>query len=493
MLAPPAERETAAIRVSEVISALSYALDLTEGAPMGHAARACMIGMRLANQIGLPTADRGDLYYALLLKDAGCSSNASRLFHTLNADEIRGKAGVKTVDWTRTGWDGLRYALDHVATGLPFLQRVRSLFRVAANKKTDSRALVLIRCERGASVAKLMGFSESVSGAIRSLDEHWDGGGYSEGLRGKEIPLFSRIALLAQTLEVFLCERGPAEAIAVARRRSGRWFDPELVKAAEALAKSDGLWRGLDSVCDLSDVIAMEPEERRLIATEETLDKIAAAFAEIIDAKSPFTYRHSNGVADMAVAIARQLGMSDSRVAFIRRASLLHDLGKLGVPNSILEKPARLTTDEFETVKKHPYHSYEILRRIQGFQEISEVAGAHHERLDGTGYFRGLRGSKLSLSARVIAVADVYDALTARRPYRDALPIDFAPDIMRKDVPHALDGQCFEALERAAAAAEFLMPPSFRERKFGVGTSRPRKSAADRGGRSTIKTMRHWL
>jgi HD-GYP domain-containing protein (c-di-GMP phosphodiesterase class II) len=143
--------------------------------------------------------------------------------------------------------------------------------------------------------------------------------------------------------------------------------------------------------------------------------------------------------------------MTDSEVAFIRRASLLHDLGKLGVPNSILEKPARLSADEFERVKKHPYHSYEILRRIQGFQEISEVAGAHHERLDGTGYFRGLSGDKLTLPARVIAVADVYDALTARRPYRDALPIDFALGIMRKDVPHALDAGCFEALERATA------------------------------------------
>jgi HD-GYP domain-containing protein (c-di-GMP phosphodiesterase class II) len=294
--------ECPAIRISEVISALSYALDLTEGAPMGHAARACMLGMRLASYIGVPAADRGDLYYALLLKDAGCSSNSSRLFHTLNADEIRGKAGVKTVDWTRMGWDGLQFALGHVATGLPFLERVRTLARVAAHKKTDARDLVAIRCERGASVARLMGFPEPVSTAIRSLDEHWDGGGYAEGLRGKAIPLFSRIALLAQTLEVFLTERGPMEAITVARGRSGRWFDPALVKAAQSLAKSGLLWRGLDTVCDLKDVIALEPEDRRTMASEPILDRIALGFAEIVDAKSPFTYRHSNGVADMAAA-----------------------------------------------------------------------------------------------------------------------------------------------------------------------------------------------
>jgi HD-GYP domain-containing protein (c-di-GMP phosphodiesterase class II) len=152
--------------------------------------------------------------------------------------------------------------------------------------------------------------------------------------------------------------------------------------------------------------------------------------------------------------MAGELGMKKSEVAFIRRASLLHDLGKLGVPNTILEKPARLTADEFARVKKHPYHSYEILRRIRGFQGIGEVAGAHHERLDGTGYYRGWSGNQLSLSVRIIAVADVYDALTARRPYRDALPVEFALGIMRKDVPHALDARCFEALERAAAKSQ---------------------------------------
>src|SRR5215467_11404984 len=110
------DRSPQTLRVSEMISALSYALDLTEGQPMGHSVRACMMGMRIGKQIGLGTADLADLYYALLLKDAGCSSNASRLFHTLNADEIRAKGDVKTTDWTRVGWESLQYAVTHVAT-----------------------------------------------------------------------------------------------------------------------------------------------------------------------------------------------------------------------------------------------------------------------------------------------------------------------------------------------------------------------------------------
>src|SRR5580700_3684070 len=205
------------IRVSEIISSLSYALDLTEGQPMGHSVRACVIGMRIAKEIGLPLEGQADLYYSLLLKDAGCSSNASRLFHILNADEIRAKGDVKTTDWTRVGWESLHYALTHVATGMPFLERMQRLFRVASTQQQDSCTLVKIRCERGSYIAKQLGFSEPVSTGIYNLDEHWNGRGYPDGLRGHEIPLFSRIANLSQTLDVFYTAKGPEAALEAAR------------------------------------------------------------------------------------------------------------------------------------------------------------------------------------------------------------------------------------------------------------------------------------
>src|ERR1700691_5694306 len=135
---PPA----ATVRVSQIISALSFALDLTEGRPMGHSVRSCIIGMRLAAEIGLSVAEQSDLYYALLMKDAGCSSNSSKLFHILSADEIRAKRDVKLTDWTRTSWESLNYALTHVATGAPFLERVRILVRVAAKQQAESCNLV---------------------------------------------------------------------------------------------------------------------------------------------------------------------------------------------------------------------------------------------------------------------------------------------------------------------------------------------------------------
>ncbi len=363
------------VRISQIISALSYALDLTEGRPMGHSVRSCMIGMRMAAEIGLSVAEQSDLYYALLLKDAGCSSNASKLFHILSADEIRAKRDVKLTDWTRVGWDSLHYALTHVATGAPFLERVRTLVRVAAKQQTESSALVKIRCERGASIARKIGFFEPVARAIHSLDEHWNGGGYPSGLRREEIPLFARIMNLSQTLEVFLVNRGKEAADEVARKRSGRWFDPELVRAAACLSKRDLLWSGLDHYQTIDHALALEPEERRMLANEETIENICHAFAEIVDAKSPFTYRHSNGVADAAIGISQQLGLSEEDITFMRRAALLHDVGKLGVSNSILEKPAALDKDEWDVVKQHPYYSFEILRRIPGFKELSEVTG----------------------------------------------------------------------------------------------------------------------
>ncbi len=439
-------QEPRLIRLSEIISALSYALDLTEGQPMGHSVRTCILGMRIARHIAMPIAQQGDLYYSLLLKDAGCSSNSSRLFHIINADDIRAKGDLKTTDWTRVGWQSLHYALTHVGTGMPFLARMRKLASVAATQQPDSKALVQIRCDRGASIARKMSFPEPVAAAIYSLDEHWNGGGYPDGLRGEEIPLYSRIMNLAQTLDVFLVNRGKEAAIDAVRKRSGRWFDPDLVRAARSLAKRGQLWRGLDAEEVLKDVVAMEPEDRQTLASDDAVENICLAFAEVIDSKSPFTYRHSNGVADAAVAIARHLGMNAFETAFLRRAALLHDIGKLSVPNSILEKPGKLTAAEWDVVKKHPYYTLEILRRIPGLENMSEIAAAHHEKLDGSGYFRNWAAEQLSTPARILAVADIYDALAAARPYRDAMPVEQVFGIMRKEAPHALDADCLEAL-----------------------------------------------
>ncbi len=261
---------------------------------------------------------------------------------------------------------------------------------------------------------------------------------------------FSRcIANLAQTLEVFFTAGGPIAALDAARRRSGRWFDPELVKAAASLAANGSLWAGLSDPDLMSRVQSLEPEQRRMRANEESIDNICLAFADIIDAKSPFTYRHSVGVAEAATEIGCVLGLDLRDMKLIRRAALLHDVGKLGVSNAILEKPGKLNAEEWKIIHKHPSYTLEILKRIPGFAVVSEDAAQHHERLDGSGYWRGYTAEQLSLPARILAVADVYDALHSKRPYRDSLPTEKVFEVMRRESPHALDSDCLEALVAA--------------------------------------------
>jgi putative nucleotidyltransferase with HDIG domain len=433
------------IRISEVISALSFALDLTEGQPMGHSVRSCVFGMHIAKEIGLPLELQSDLYYALLMKDAGCSGNSSRMFQILGSDDIKAKRDVKTTDWTRLSWESLQFALAHVRTHAPFIERVRALCDVAINNKRNANEMVRIRCERGSAIARRIGLSENTAAAIHSLDELWNGKGHPAGLRGEEIPQLSRIMNLAQSLDVFCTAYGAAEALEMAAERNGRWFDPDLVKAFRSAAGRPSMWDDAGNAA--ARVVALEPSERFFGTTSETtLDNICLAFADVIDAKSPFTYRHSLGVADTAVAIARTLSLSDTQVTLIRRAALLHDIGKLSVSNTILDKPDKLTGDEWEVVREHPAYSLKILRRIPGFHHLSEIAGSHHEKLDGSGYFRNKTAEQLSLPARILVVSDIYDALAAQRPYRDALPFEEVMAVMRKDAPRAIDATCFGAL-----------------------------------------------
>lgn len=445
------ESQLGSVRLGSVVGALSKALDLSTGQPMGHSIRTCLIGMNIAREIGLSERDQQDLFYALLLKDCGCSGNASKTYHALGSDDLKAKRDVKTTDWTRTSLESVQFALSHVAPGKSFLEKSRALFQLALKQKAHAREVTQIRCERGATLARLMGLSEATALGILNLDEHWDGTGNPIGLRKEEIPLSSRIMLLAQTLEVFLTDVGARAAVEIAVERSKKWFDSALVKAVCSLDKRGQLFHNT-TLSDLDHTfLTLEPEARLIQPDDNRLDDICMAFANIVDAKSPFTVAHSMGVANAAVSTARMLGLPRERVLFIRHAALLHDLGKLGVSNAILEKPAKLDDQEWASMRQHPYYTWKILSEIPGFGEMSEVAGSHHEKLDGSGYFRGISADGISLEARILAVADVFDALAAKRPYRDALPRETVFSILRKDSPRALDADCVSALDQSGA------------------------------------------
>jgi putative nucleotidyltransferase with HDIG domain len=446
---PPAPPGDDHVRLSEVISALSYALDLTEGQPEGHSVRTCLIGMRIGRELGLDAQARSSLFYALLLKDAGCSSNSAATCELFGADDQVVKQTWKTTDWS-SRWQSIAHVVRNVRPGDSLLSKAKQVAGFT-RQEAPGTELVRTRCERGADIARMLEMTDDTAAAIRALDEHWDGRGIPTGMRGEEIPLLARIACLAQTVEIFHSTHGVETAFAVAHDRAGRWFDPELVRALQGLRADGSFWAALAGDCR-AQAAALEPADRVLVADGDRLDRIAHAFARVIDAKSPYTYRHSEGVAQYADAVARVLGFSADALRDLRRAALLHDVGKLGVSNRILDKPGKLTEEEFASVRRHPEYSYRILARVAPFRALAETAASHHERMDGRGYHRGIAAGTLSTAARVLAVADVCDALSAERPYRAAMPRERVLQIMRGDAGPALCPVSFAALEEALRA-----------------------------------------
>jgi putative nucleotidyltransferase with HDIG domain len=442
----------AEIRLSEVLAGLSVALDLTEGQRPGHSVRSCAIGMRLAEVLGLSRDDRSALFYALLMKDLGCSSNASRFAALFAADDHSLKAALTQTDWSKP-LESFRFVARSVAPGHFWLRRVWQALAVFSRGPEGAREVVLTRCERGADIARMLGFADPTVKAIRALDEHWDGKGQAYHMKGEEIPLLGRILGLSQTVEVFFSSYGVLTAYDIAERRSGTWFDPKLVEALRAIRKDSSFWRWLAHSDTIAEIAALEPEDCVFLADEDRLDTVAEAFAKVIDAKSPWTYQHSNGVAELTVSIAARLGDPGNR-RDLRRAALLHDLGKLGVSSLILDKPGKLTDEEFAVIRRHPEHTNRILSRVGCFAHLADVASSHHERLDGRGYHRGRSQVQLTKQARIICVADICDALRQARPYREGLSVERILEIMKRDAGTGLDIDCLDALEAVLTSTD---------------------------------------
>lgn len=434
------------LKLSELISALSHALDITEGQPEGHCVRCCWIGMHIGRRLGLGEGDLWDLYYTLLLKDLGCSSNAARICELYLTDDLSFKRDFKTVGDSLP--QVLSFVLGHTGLKAPLAERFRSVMNIVRDGSEIAQELIATRCQRGAEIARLLRFPERVSAGIYSLDEHFNGQGKPERLAGEAIPLYSRIALLAQVIDVFHTEGGRQAALDEIRLRAGRWFDPALVETFEMVA-DDAFWETLARSDVMAAVLALEPASHIVALDDDYLDDIATAFGQVVDSKSPYTSGHSLRVALYADLIAETLGLSPARRRWLKRGALLHDVGKLGVSNSILDKPGKLDADEWAAVQAHAAYTEAILSRIDAFAELARVSAAHHERLDGKGYPRGLTADEICLETRIITTADIFDAITAERPYRGAVPIPKTLEIMAENVGTAIDPQCFEALKQA--------------------------------------------
>jgi putative nucleotidyltransferase with HDIG domain len=335
------------------------------------------------------------------------------------------------------------------------------MVKIALTQHANNREMIELRCDRGASIVRKIGMSEQTALAVRALDEHWDGSGYPDRSIGTAIPPLARVMAVAQHLDVFALERGPATAMQVLRERTGRWFDPEVVKAAESLHRKGALWMDCLPTSNHSPmqsqrfarsaVLDLAPPQ--IAGTSAShIDSICEAFAEVVDAKSHYTFSHSMGVTSVASAIGGVMGLNPDRQQLLHRAALLHDLGKLRVPNSILDKPGKLDADEWSVMREHPALTASILRRVKQFHELAAIAGAHHEKLDGSGYPNQLRAEELPLEARILTVADMYGALVEDRPYRAGFSHEQALEIMMREGTSKLDADCFAALPKAAEA-----------------------------------------
>jgi HD-GYP domain len=425
--APPASRPGRP-SLSQVLSALSRALDLAGGQAPGHALRCAAVGMRLGREIGLADAQLVALHYALLLKDAG---------RPWDAGQAAVAAPPPPASWSRVVASAHRV----LAGTLP-----GPAAAVATRPRSAPPQEGADRGERGAHIIRALGLGEETAQALLAV--------HYPGEDAAAAPVLTRIVELARFLERFGWAYTARGALEVAQTRAD--FDRELVRAAGAFLAEGEFW---GEVCARPQeaLSALSPEATRVQAAEADIDAVCDVFAMIVDDKSSFTAAHSTRVCGYALALADAFDIRGERRADLRRAALLHDLGKVGIPADLLDKPGPLSTAEFRIVQRHPQGTEQILQGLPGFERVSAIAAAHHEKLDGSGYFRGLTGERMDREMRLLVVADMYDALTTDRPYRRALTPEKAFRVLERDAGTALDADCVAALKGACRAA--VLPP----------------------------------
>ncbi|HEY2552982.1 MAG TPA: HD domain-containing phosphohydrolase [Streptosporangiaceae bacterium] len=450
----PADQDLAAggsaggtgIRLAELLAVLSLAADLGMGQPMEHVIRQCLISLRLGRLLGVADSDREVIYYTGLIAWVGCHVDAyeqARWF----GDDTALKTDFRRTDFATPAAEAL-FMLRHLGTGRPTAERIRLGAAFLTDGRRAAEAMLHNHWQAADQLAARLGLDQRVRDSVEQTFERWDGKGVPKGAQGEQILLTSRLVALADVVEVYHRAAGTAAAVDVARQRSGTQFDPHV--AGVFAAHAEELLAELDQATDWDTVIGAELAPSAPL-TDARLDAALEAIADFTDVKSPFTIGHSRGVADLAAEAARSLGLGDQAALLVRRAGLVHDLGRLGVPNTIWDKPGALSHGEAERVRLHPYLTERMLARSAALSPLAAIAGQHHERLDGSGYPRGLAGQALSPAGRILAAADAYHARTEPRPHRAACAPAEAADALRAQVRAGqLDGDAVAAVLTAA-------------------------------------------
>ena len=434
------------VRLAELLAVLSLAADLGMGQPMEHVLRQCLIGLRLARCLGLAEADQEVVYYTALVAWVGCHVDAYEQAKWFG-DDTALKTDFRQVDFG-TGVTGPLFMLRHLGAGRPLLERARLGVAFPGEGRRAAEAMLENHWLAADGLAASLGLPQQVRDSVEQTFERWDGKGVPKGVKGEEILVTSRLVALADVVEVFHRAGGTDAAVAVARQRRGTQFDPQVVDVFADQAAA--LCAGLDEASSWAAVVGAEPG-LGVRLTGADLDAALEAIADFTDVKSPYTLGHSRGVADLAGEAARVFGLDGQAAATVRRAGLVHDLGRLGVPNTIWDKPGGLSHSETERVRLHPYLTERVLACSPALAPLATIAAQHHERLDGSGYPRGLSGGAVSPEGRVLAAADFYRTRTEPRPHRPAASADEAAAQVRAEVRAGrLDGGAADAVLSAA-------------------------------------------
>jgi HD-GYP domain-containing protein (c-di-GMP phosphodiesterase class II)/predicted DNA-binding protein (UPF0251 family) len=433
------------LRFADLLTALSVVTDLGMGRPPGKAVRACLVATGLARHLGLDERAVGDVYYTSLLRHLGCTATATEEAYLYGGDELVSRPPGEMADFGDR-WEMARLFLA-VGRGTG-IGRVRYLARTLRAGKAMDAIIFGSLCEVAARLATRLELSPGVVTGVAEVFERWDGGGAPRGLKGEEICAPARIAEVAHQIVIFDLEGGPEGAMAMVRRRAGGWFDPRVCEAFEEVGVD--LLRWISSSDEWQLVLDVEPEPMMTVPSWR-IDAVARCFADMIDLKTHYTLGHSSGVADLAEAAARELGLGDEATARCRLAGLLHDLGRAGVSNGVWDRRGALPNIDREQVRLHPYYTERVLSRSVALQPLVPVAGMHHERQDGSGYHHQAAGSSIPVGARVLAAADVFQAMTQARPHRPALDIErAAAQLAAEAAAGRLDPECVGAVLTAA-------------------------------------------
>lgn len=445
---PGAAGETGeSLRLAEILLGLSRVADLGMGLEPGEAARTSILAARLAEELAAP--DPGAVYYASLLQHLGCTAYAHEAAARLGGDEIAVKAASLRTDFTSPRSIVTAY-LPNLAPKAGAFTRLRAAGTAVARARSITDGYMRANCEVAAMIARRIGLGEAVALALGAMFEQPDGRGGPAGLSGDDVPLAVRITHVAAVASLFDGLGGAEAATAVVAERAGAALDADV--AAAFCARAPELIGELEAADPLSAARAAEPPPVRTVRGAG-IDEVCAAFGAAVDLKSPWFHGHAAGTAALAEAAARRLGLPDADAVAVRRAGLLHDIGRAAIPNGIWEKPSALTEEDWERVRLHAYYGERVLDRCGRLAPLAPIVGMHHERLDGSGYHRQARGPAIPMPARILAAADALHAMTQARPHRQARSADEGAALLVADRDAGrLDGDAVRAVVAAAGS-----------------------------------------